>query len=56
MPIAFAAVMGALALTGVVSARMGHPPRGGAVWRNVMGGAAAMAITYGVGTAIGGFS
>lgn len=56
VPITFVAVLGALALTGAVSAGLGQSPRGGAVWRNMAGGAAAMAITYGVGVAVGGLS
>ncbi|MQA78445.1 MAG: VIT family protein [Streptosporangiales bacterium] len=54
--VTFAAVVAALALTGSVSARLGKAPRGGAVWRNVLGGAVAMAVTYGVGTLLGSFS
>lgn len=53
IPGTFLAVIGALALTGSVSARLGRAPRGGAVWRNVVGGALAMAVTYGVGTLLG---
>jgi len=49
------AVAVALMLTGVLSARLGHanwlPP----VLRNVLGGALAMALTYGVGTLAGTF-
>lgn len=54
--VTFAAVVAALALTGSVSARLGKAPRGGAVWRNVAGGAIAMAVTYGVGSLLGSVS
>lgn len=53
VPITFAAVLIALMITGSVSARLGDAPVGRAVLRNVAGGAIAMAITYGVGHAIG---
>ena len=47
------AVAVALALTGWVSARLGHGPPGRAVARNVAGGLFAMAATYAVGSALG---
>lgn len=47
------AVAAALALTGWASARLGYGPAGRAVLRNVGGGLFAMAVTYGVGTALG---
>ena len=53
VPITFIAVLIALVLTGSVSARLGDAPVGRAVLRNVTGGAIAMAITYGIGHAIG---
>jgi VIT1/CCC1 family predicted Fe2+/Mn2+ transporter len=49
-----AAVVVALALTGVVSARLGAAPAGRAVARNVGVGVLAMAVTYAVGLVIGG--
>ncbi|MFE3445262.1 VIT family protein [Nocardia sp. NPDC059180] len=49
IPVTFAAVLIALALTGSVSASLGGSRRGRAVVRVVIGGALAMAITYGIG-------
>ncbi|QBS43328.1 VIT family protein [Nocardia sp. CS682] len=49
IPITFAAVLIALAITGSVSARLGGSDRGRAVLRVVIGGALAMAVTYGIG-------
>ncbi|WP_174188128.1 VIT1/CCC1 transporter family protein [Nocardia barduliensis] len=49
IPVTFAAVLAALALTGSVSARLGGSSRGRAVLRVVLGGALAMAVTYGIG-------
>jgi VIT1/CCC1 family predicted Fe2+/Mn2+ transporter len=46
-------VLAALALTGWASARFGYGPTGRAVVRNVLGGAFAMAVTYGIGTLLG---
>ena len=48
-----ASVLLALALTGWTSARFGYGPSGRAVVRNVVGGAFAMAVTYGIGSLIG---
>lgn len=48
-----ASVLLALALTGWASARFGYGPAGRAVVRNVLGGAFAMAVTYGIGTLLG---
>jgi len=48
-----AAVAVALALAGLVSARLGHGPTGRAIARNVAGGLFAMAATYAVGSALG---
>ncbi|WP_039796417.1 VIT1/CCC1 transporter family protein [Nocardia araoensis] len=53
IPVTFAAVLAALALTGSVSARLGGAPRGRAVVRVVVGGALAMAVTYGIGQLAG---
>ena len=48
-----AVVVAALAATGYLSARIGDARPGRAVLRLVTGGAAAMAVTYGVGALIG---
>jgi vacuolar iron transporter family protein len=45
-------VVVALALTGWASARLGYGSTRAAVVRNVLGGAVAMAVTYGVGSAL----
>ncbi|MFB7879255.1 VIT family protein [Nocardia sp. NPDC056064] len=50
VPVTFAAVLVALALTGSLSARLGGGLRRRAVPRVVIGGALAMAITYAIGT------
>ena len=50
--IAVLTVLG-LDLCGLISARIGDARSGRAVLRLVVGGAAAMAITYGIGTALG---
>ncbi|MER7171182.1 VIT1/CCC1 transporter family protein [Streptomyces mesophilus] len=47
------AVLAALWLTGWWSARLGSAPTGPAVLRNVLGGALAMAVTYGAGSLLG---
>ncbi len=49
IPVAFIAVLIALAITGVLSARAGDAPIGRATMRVVLGGALAMAVTYAVG-------
>ncbi len=54
VPVTFVAVVLALALTGWVSSTLGDSDRRRAVLRNVAGGALAMAVTYGVGTLVGG--
>ncbi|WP_395659008.1 VIT1/CCC1 transporter family protein [Nocardioides sp.] len=48
-----AVVVVTLALTGFVSARLGYARPGRAVLRNVAGGVFAMAVTYGIGSALG---
>ncbi|WP_372481474.1 VIT1/CCC1 transporter family protein [Streptomyces flavotricini] len=53
VPVTVAAVLAALTLCGVISARLGGAPPGRAVLRNVIGGALAMGVTYGVGTWLG---
>ncbi|MFE7722182.1 VIT family protein [Nocardia rhizosphaerihabitans] len=50
VPVTFAAVLIALAVTGSVSARLGGSHRGRAVLRVVIGGALAMAVTYAIGS------
>lgn len=53
VPACFAAVVVALALTGAVSARLGHAPVLRATVRTVLGGVFAMAVTYGIGSLAG---
>ncbi|MFH7598128.1 VIT family protein [Streptomyces racemochromogenes] len=53
VPVTVAAVLGALTLCGVVSARLGGAPVARAVLRNVLGGGLAMAVTYAAGTWLG---
>jgi len=48
-----AAVLVALTVCGWVSSVIGHAPKWPAVVRNVVGGALAMAVTYGVGSLLG---
>lgn len=54
VPVTVVAVLGALTLCGVVSARLGGAPVPRAVLRNVLGGGLAMAVTYAAGTWLGG--
>lgn len=53
IPITFGVVLVALALTGVVSARLGGARKGPAVVRLLVGGGLGMAFTYGIGTLLG---
>ena len=53
VPLTFIAVLVALAITGLVSARVAHSSRNRALLRNVLGGALAMAVTYGIGSLVG---
>ncbi len=53
IPVTFLAVLVALAITGAVSARLGEAPIPRAVTRLVVGGAAAMVVTYAVGALFG---
>jgi VIT1/CCC1 family predicted Fe2+/Mn2+ transporter len=53
IPVTFAAVVAALVLTGVLSARLGAAPLWPAIRRNVVGGVLAMVVTYLVGRATG---
>ena len=54
IPLTFVAVLIGLAITGWVSARLGGANPVRATQRVVIGGALAMAITYGIGLAMGG--
>jgi VIT1/CCC1 family predicted Fe2+/Mn2+ transporter len=54
IPITFVAVLIALGITGWISARLGGADPVRATKRVVVGGAIAMAITYGIGLAMGG--
>jgi len=53
VPVTFAAVLAALALTGAVSARIGGSNPRRAVIRVLIGGAAGLALTYGIGHLFG---
>ncbi|MFE3191027.1 VIT family protein [Nocardia sp. NPDC059240] len=53
IPVCFAAVLVALAVTGSVSSRLGGSDPRRAVLRVVIGGALAMAVTYGIGQLAG---
>lgn len=53
IPVAFVAVLLALVLTGVVSARLGDAPVRPAVQRLLLGGVAAMLVTFGIGRLLG---
>ena len=50
--VVFAGVI-ALALTGYISARLGQAKAGRATIRTILGGTAAMAVSYGIGTLLG---
>lgn len=53
IPVTFAAVLIALAITGAISAQVGGSSRRRAMTRLIIGGALAMAFTYLVGTLLG---
>ena len=53
VPVAFLAVLIALALTGTISAALGGVGKSRAVLRVVAGGAVAMLVTYGIGQFLG---
>jgi len=53
VPVTAAAVVVALVITGWTSAALGDAPRARAVARNVIGGVAAMLVTYAIGLAVG---
>ncbi len=46
-------MLAALVGTGAASAALGRAPRGPAIASNVLGGAIAMDVTYGIGSLIG---
>lgn len=54
VPVTFVAVLLALVVTGWLSARLGGADLTRSLRRNVVGGALAMAVTYGVGVLVGG--
>ncbi len=51
--VSFVAVLVGLAITGALSAHLGGAPKRPAMARLVLGGAAAMAVTYGIGQILG---
>jgi len=53
IPITFVAVLIALAITGSVAAHIGGSPKLRATLRVTIGGAIALAVTYGIGTLLG---
>jgi vacuolar iron transporter family protein len=53
VPVTFVAVLAALAVTGALSARIGRARAGRAVLRVVLGGAAGLTLTYGIGHLFG---
>ncbi|SMH48471.1 Predicted Fe2+/Mn2+ transporter, VIT1/CCC1 family [Rathayibacter oskolensis] len=53
VPVTFAVVLLALALTGYVSARIGGSPAGRSTVRVVLGGALALAATFAIGSLLG---
>ena len=53
VPVTFAAVLVGLFATGLLSAQLGGAPKRAAVLRLVVGGALAMAVTFGIGDLLG---
>jgi VIT1/CCC1 family predicted Fe2+/Mn2+ transporter len=53
VPVTFAAVLIALAVTGSIAAHIGGSPKLRATLRVTIGGALALAVTYGIGTLLG---
>ena len=53
VPVTIGAVVVALAVAGIVSARLGGAPVRPAVARNVLGGLVAMLVTYAIGSLVG---
>ncbi len=56
VPVCFAAVVVGLATTGYVAARLGRAPTARAALRNTAVGLAAMVVTFGIGSAVGGLA
>ena len=54
LPVTFAAVTIALAITGTISAQVGGAHKGRATLRVMIGGLLAMAVTFGIGKLVGG--
>lgn len=53
LPVTFVSVLVALAITGAVAAHIGGSPKLRATLRVTVGGALALAVTYGIGTLLG---
>jgi VIT1/CCC1 family predicted Fe2+/Mn2+ transporter len=53
IPVTVAAVLLALVITGAASAGLGGAPKQRAITRNIVGGAVALAVTYGIGHLVG---
>ena len=53
VPVTVIAVVIALGATGLLAARLGSAPVARSLWRNVIGGLVAMAVTYAIGTLVG---
>ena len=53
VPVTVIGVVLALAGTGLLAARLGYAPASRSLWRNVIGGLLAMAVTYAIGTLVG---
>lgn len=53
IPVTMASVLVALAITGLTSAKLGDAPQKPAIFRNVVGGGLALAITYAIGHLVG---
>ncbi len=53
IPVTVVAVLAALALTGSISAQLGGASKGAAVWRLVVGGGLALAVTWAIGALLG---
>jgi vacuolar iron transporter family protein len=53
LPVTVAAVLLALVITGAASAGLGGAPKQRAITRNIVGGAVALGVTYGIGHLVG---
>jgi vacuolar iron transporter family protein len=53
IPVTVAAVLLALVITGAASAGLGGAPKQRAITRNIVGGAVALGVTYGIGHLVG---